>query len=85
MICLFAYLWLQWAFVASDAPDYRIGNGLNFATSSAWLILAIILHFWMIRANSRMEGKDVESELSGLDQSQIEDLDWRHPAFKWKQ
>ncbi|KAK6216411.1 hypothetical protein LQW54_003615 [Pestalotiopsis sp. IQ-011] len=80
----FGSLIATWSFVASDAPYYHIGNGLNFATSSAWLILAVALHFWMRWDNKKKEGRDVDSELRSLDQKQIEDLDWKHPAFRWK-
>ncbi|KAI0153542.1 major facilitator superfamily domain-containing protein [Pestalotiopsis sp. NC0098] len=80
----FGSLIATWSFVASDAPYYHIGNGLNFATSSAWLILAVALHFWMRWDNKKKEGRDVDAELRSLDQKQIEDLDWKHPAFRWK-
>jgi sugar phosphate permease len=74
----------KWSFVASDAPDYHIGNGLNFATSSAWLLAAVALHFWMGWDNKKKDTRDVEAELGSLSQKQIEDLDWKHPAFRWK-
>ncbi|ETS84884.1 hypothetical protein PFICI_02909 [Pestalotiopsis fici W106-1] len=80
----FGSLIATWSFVASDAPDYHIGNGLNFATSSAWLVASVVLHFWMRRDNKKKDTKDVEAELRSLSQKQIEDLDWKHPAFRWK-
>ncbi|KAM0816537.1 putative Major facilitator superfamily (MFS) profile domain-containing protein [Seiridium cardinale] len=73
-----------WSFLTWDAPDYHIGNGLNFATSSAWLILGDVLLFWMRRDNDQRRRKDIDSELAGLSQQEIEDLDWKHPAFRWK-
>jgi len=27
---------------------------------------------------------EAEEELAGLSQKQIEELEWKHPAFKWK-
>ncbi|KAH6606134.1 major facilitator superfamily transporter [Trichoderma cornu-damae] len=73
-----------WAFLPFDAPDYRIGNGLNLATSGTVLILATLTLLWMKRDNKKRGSKDVDAELSGLTQEQIEDLDWKHPAFQWR-
>jgi hypothetical protein len=57
-----------WSFLPSDAPNFRIGNGLNLATSSVILITSILLGIW----------------IEGLTQQKIQDLDWRHPAFRWR-
>ncbi|KAK9417454.1 putative Major facilitator superfamily (MFS) profile domain-containing protein [Seiridium unicorne] len=46
-----------WSFLTWDDPDYHIGNGLNFATSSAWLILGVVLFFWVRRVMIRDEEK----------------------------
>lgn len=73
-----------WSFLPFDAPDYHIGNGLNLATSSATLLLSIGLLIWMTADNRRREKKDIDSELDGLTQQQIQDLDWRNPAFRWR-
>jgi MFS family permease len=73
-----------WSFMSSDAPNYHIGNGLNLATSSTTLIIATIMLFWMWRDNKKREERSIEEELAGLDQQTIEDLDWKHPAFRWR-
>lgn len=73
-----------WSFLPRDGPNYYTGNGLNLGTSTAMLILSIALLFWMFADNKRREKKDVDSELTGLTQKQIQDLDWRHPAFRWR-
>ncbi|KAK7060299.1 hypothetical protein VNI00_001064 [Paramarasmius palmivorus] len=73
-----------WSFLPFDGPDYHIGNGLNLATSSTTLLIAIGLMFWMWADNRRRTNRDVDTELAGLDPKQIEDLDWKHPAFRWK-
>ncbi|KAH8599291.1 retrograde regulation protein 2 [Bisporella sp. PMI_857] len=76
-----------WSFLPFDGPNYHIGNGLNLATSSTIFILSIALLLWMWGDNkkrsSKHEGNELES-LAGLSQKQIQDLDWRHPAFRWK-
>lgn len=73
-----------WSFLPFDAPNYFIGNGLNLATSTTILITAVLLMFWMMFDNKKREKMDVDSKLTGLGQIQIQDLDWRHPAFRWK-
>lgn len=73
-----------WSFLPFDGPNFHIGNGLNLATSSLILILSVMLLFWMKWNNSRRAKRDVDADLAGLDQKQIQDLDWKHPAFRWK-
>jgi MFS family permease len=73
-----------WSFLPFDAPNYRIGNGLNLATSSTMLLLSILLLGWMMKSNRSREKRQVEVELEGLNDKQIQDLDWKHPAFRWK-
>jgi len=73
-----------WAFLPFDAPNYHIGNGLNLATATTALIIGAGLMFWMKADNKKRELVDVDAKLAGLDLQQIEDLDWRHPAFRWR-
>ncbi|PTB62354.1 MFS general substrate transporter [Trichoderma citrinoviride] len=74
----------SWAFLPFDAPDYHIGNGLNLATSGTILVLGTVMLLWMKRDNKKRGRRDVDAELTGLTQEQIESLDWKHPAFQWK-
>jgi len=73
-----------WSFLTWDAPDYHIGNGLNLATSSTILIVGILILFWMNGDNKKREARSIEEELTGLDEKQIQGLDWKHPAFRWR-
>ncbi|KAI9640997.1 hypothetical protein NHQ30_010424 [Ciborinia camelliae] len=73
-----------WSFLPNDSPNYHTGNGLNLASGTAILFLSIGLLLWMKMDNRKREGIDVDAELDGLSQKQIQDLDWRHPGFKWK-
>lgn len=73
-----------WSFLSRDAPNYHIGNGLNLATSSTVLLLTTLTLFWMKRDNKRREGRSVEEELAGLSTDEASDLDWKHPAFRWR-
>jgi hypothetical protein len=72
-----------WSFLPFDSPNYRIGNGLNLATSSTVLILSILLLLWMNRSNKKRENVNVDQELAGKSPGEIEDMDWRHPSFRW--
>ena len=40
--------------------------------------------FWMIWNNKRRAKVDVDAALAGLSLKQIQDLDWKHPAFRWR-
>ena len=73
-----------WSFLPFDAPNYHIGNGLNFATSSTIFLTALLLLFFMKADNKRRSKKDVDAELEGLDEKQIQALDWKHPSFRWR-
>ena len=73
-----------WGFLPFDAPNYKIGNGLNLATSTTVIIISVLLLIWMSWDNKRKETLDVAQQLEGLAQKEIQDLDWRHPTFKWK-
>jgi len=90
--CMFAHcggLIGSWSFIEWDAPLYRIGNGLNLAASGGILVLSTLTLLWM-KADNRardakaLEGDGVDESLSGLTQKELEDLDWRHPSFRWK-
>jgi hypothetical protein len=73
-----------WGFLQFDAPHFRIGNGLNLATSSTIIIITVFLLFWMSQDNKRKERENAQISLEGFTAQEIEDLDWRHPSFKWK-
>lgn len=74
----------SWAFLPWDGPDYHIGNGLNLATAGGILVVGILTNLWMNWDNRRRVGRNVEAELLGRTQQEIEDLDWKHPAFRWR-
>lgn len=73
-----------WSYLSSDSPDYKIGNGLNLAAASVVLISSTLLVLWMKWDNKRRDRRDIETELQGLTQTEIEALDWKHPGFRWK-
>ncbi|QLI67956.1 High-affinity nicotinic acid transporter [Metarhizium brunneum] len=74
----------SWAFLPWDAPNYHIGNGLNLAAAGTIFIVALLTHLWMKSDNKKRATRDADEELRGLSQEEIEDLDWKHPAFRWK-
>lgn len=73
-----------WSYLPWDGPNYPIGNGLNLAAISSILILSTLGLIWMKRDNKKRDGRNVEEELLGMSQQEIQDLDWKHPAFRWK-
>lgn len=73
-----------WSFLPFDGPDFVIGNGLNLATSSTILICSVAVLLWMNMSNSKRANVNVDEELAGKSSEEIEDLDWRHPSFRWR-
>ncbi|GAB1198275.1 hypothetical protein APSETT444_007589 [Aspergillus pseudonomiae] len=73
-----------WSFLPFDAPNYYIGNGLNLATGAATLVTSAGLWFWSVWDNKRRDKQDVDRVLDGMTGRQIEDLEWRHPRFRWR-
>ncbi|KAF6827708.1 transporter C11D3.18C 4 [Colletotrichum musicola] len=73
-----------WSYLTWDAPDYHIGNGLNLACASMILVIAFAAWAWMKWDNRRREGRSVEEELAGMTEAEIQGLDWKHPAFRWR-
>ncbi|KAE8395008.1 major facilitator superfamily domain-containing protein [Aspergillus alliaceus] len=73
-----------WSFLPFDAPNYYIGNGLNLATGATSLLTGSCLWLWTIWDNKNRDRKDVSRALDGMSGRQIEDLEWRHPEFRWR-
>ncbi|KAI0595190.1 major facilitator superfamily domain-containing protein [Biscogniauxia sp. FL1348] len=73
-----------WSYLSWDGPDYPIGNGLNLAASSLILVLSTLLLLWMQWDNRRREKRDVDHELEGKSQTEIESLEWKHPGWRWR-
>ncbi|KAL2147517.1 hypothetical protein VTI28DRAFT_8772 [Corynascus sepedonium] len=73
-----------WSYLPWDGPNFPIGNGLNLAACCTVLIISTVTLFWMKWDNHKREGRSVEEELAGMSTQEIQDLDWKHPAFRWK-
>ncbi|KAL3475975.1 major facilitator superfamily domain-containing protein [Aspergillus californicus] len=73
-----------WSFLPFDGPDYPIGNGLNLATGANCLLLGLGLLAWSVWDNRRRDRTDGSAVLDGMSARQVEDLEWRHPAFRWR-
>ncbi len=48
------------------------------------LLISTAMLFWMKWDNKCREALSVEEELAGMSQHDVQDLDWKHPAFRWK-
>ncbi|KAF5371336.1 hypothetical protein D9758_004086 [Tetrapyrgos nigripes] len=73
-----------WSYLSTDGPNYPIGNGLNLASACMILILTTLTLFWMEWDNKRRDKKDIDEELKGMSQKEIESLEWKHPAWRWR-
>ncbi|KAK7030400.1 hypothetical protein VNI00_014144 [Paramarasmius palmivorus] len=73
-----------WSYLPTDGPDFPIGNGLNLAMSATILIVSALLLVWIWRDNKKRDSRQVQKEESALDLGRVEELDWKHPAFRWR-
>ncbi|KAI0433791.1 MFS transporter [Xylaria sp. FL1042] len=73
-----------WTYLPFDSPDYKIGNGINLAAASLILVVSACQVVWMKWDNKRRQERDVDGELRGLTQTEIESLEWKHPGFRWR-
>ncbi|KFA79987.1 hypothetical protein S40288_01836 [Stachybotrys chartarum IBT 40288] len=73
-----------WSFLPWDGPNFHIGNGLNLASASTIMILTGVTLWWMKRDNKKRDEKDIDEELSGLAPADVSNLEWKHPAFRWR-
>ncbi|KAI5455749.1 major facilitator superfamily domain-containing protein [Mariannaea sp. PMI_226] len=74
----------SWTFLAREAPNYPTGNGLNLACAIMQLVVTLSALIWFKWDNRKRRHRNPERELAGLTQKEIEDLDWKHPAFRWR-
>lgn len=73
-----------WSYLPGDAPNYPIGNGLNLGASSTIFMCSALLYLWMTWDNKRRAQVDVEEKLRGMSEQEVQELDWKHPGFRWR-
>ncbi|CAG9936780.1 unnamed protein product [Clonostachys rosea f. rosea IK726] len=73
-----------WTYLPSGAPNFYLGNGICVGCGSGILLLSIGLLLFMKWDNARRERRDAAAELSGLSEQSIDDLEWKHPEFRWR-
>ncbi|KAH6976250.1 major facilitator superfamily protein [Ilyonectria sp. MPI-CAGE-AT-0026] len=72
-----------WSFLKTDAPHYHIGNGINLASQSTMCVIAMSMLLWINHDNKKRDERGIDSELAGRTQLEIEELEWRHPQYRW--
>ncbi|CAO2652501.1 Nn.00g007840.m01.CDS01 [Neocucurbitaria sp. VM-36] len=75
-----------WTYLPHDSPRYSIGNGINLGCAAAWTAIAVGALLWMKYDNKKRDEREVgaHEELAGLTQKEIQDLEWKHPGWRWK-
>lgn len=75
-----------WTYLPWDAPKYMLGNGINLACAAAWTGIGIGAGMWMKYDNKKRDERQAAGmeEIAGLTQLEIQDLEFRHPAWRWK-
>ncbi|KAF5671907.1 major facilitator superfamily transporter [Fusarium denticulatum] len=74
----------SWTFLAREAPNYPTGNGLNLACATMQMLVLISALIWFKWDNRKRSEVDGRQQIAGLSQKEVEDLDWKHPDFRWK-
>lgn len=76
----------SWTYLPGDSPRYAIGNGINLACALTWTVIAISTKLWMNHDNRKREKRQVETstELASFSDDEIANLEWKHPAWRWK-
>ncbi|KAH6685921.1 major facilitator superfamily domain-containing protein [Plectosphaerella plurivora] len=72
-----------WSYLPWDSPNYRIGNGLNLATSSSILVVSLVTMVWMKNDNKRRDQRAALADTAELNAADVDRLDWKHPEFRW--
>lgn len=70
-----------WSYMATDAPNYPIGNKLNLACCTTNMAIAILLAYVCIWENKKRRSGARDYILEGKTPEQIERLGSRHPRF----
>ncbi|EGX97251.1 MFS transporter, putative [Cordyceps militaris CM01] len=83
MGCNIGGLVSAWAYVPSDSPNYRIGNGLNLAAQASMIVIATGLYYWIKYDNKRRDDRQA-NQPEDLDVQDMDTLDWKHPRFRWR-
>lgn len=73
-----------WSYLPFDGPNYPIGNGLNLGSSSAIFICSGLLFVFIKWDNNRRSKVDADLALEGKSPQEVEELDWKHPAHRWR-
>lgn len=75
-----------WSYLPFDRPDFHIGNGLNLAGNCTILITSVLLLGYLGRDNKKraaLTDDDIDAKLAGKTQLEIQEMDWKHPAWRW--
>ncbi|KAF2026752.1 MFS general substrate transporter [Setomelanomma holmii] len=75
-----------WTYLPGDSPRYFIGNGINLACAALWTGIAVGAGIWMKYDSKKRNEREAgaHEKLAGLTQKEIQDLEWKHLAWRWK-
>ena len=75
-----------WSYLPGDGPNYKIASGINVASLLAIFFITVGLRLWAKHDNRLREQRQPEAEqaLHGMSLHDIQDLEWKHPQFRWQ-
>ncbi|GLB41650.1 putative MFS general substrate transporter [Lyophyllum shimeji] len=72
-----------WTYLPADAPNYHNGNTLNLSTSCATCLLTGIGFLYLRHENAKRDQGKRDHRLQGKTPSEIEQLGYLHPNFRY--
>ncbi|KAF2221234.1 hypothetical protein BDZ85DRAFT_203042 [Elsinoe ampelina] len=76
-----------WTHLATDAAGYHIRNGINIACCAVIMVIGTVMLFSMkadSKKRDRVSGPEAEEKVTGMTMQEVQDLDWKHPSFRWR-
>ncbi|KAG6861464.1 hypothetical protein C0995_016555 [Termitomyces sp. Mi166 len=74
----------MWTYLPTDAPDYHNGNSLNLSTSCGICVLVVLSYVYLRHENAKRDRGERDHRLQGKLQSEIEELGYLHPEFRYQ-
>ncbi|KAF8075137.1 MFS general substrate transporter [Lyophyllum atratum] len=73
-----------WTYLPADAPNYHNGNSLNLSTSCGICVLTVVGYLYLRGENAKRDQGLRDHRLQGKTASEIEQLGYLHPDYRYQ-
>jgi len=73
-----------WTYAPGDAPDYRKGNLANLSSDVAIFVIVVLTALYIRWENGRRDKGDRDHRTQGKTESELRNLGYRHPQFRYQ-